>query len=311
MEILNNNMQTEKRKLQLHERPWLSLLAVAITIVVSIILASNLVMWIGLSLYATAGQVAHGITYHILTVFLFVPFVLRLPKGKRTFGQYLDDIGLTRVQPIVRLVLLGLSCCVILVLSQAAASFVYRFSEGLPITWSFVRRVFDLSGDLPPGSSSLLVSFPSIFEEAVFRGIVLTVFLGRYSERKAIIFSALGFGLMHLLNLASGRELVWVLGQVVWAFILGLFYGYLFVKTRSLLPPMIVHYLGNVFIGSLTGYMQSRASIEIQALYGVIFSLGIVPTTLMILWTRFFISRWLPSSHTLRFSEKNDETLQQ
>jgi len=131
----------------------------------------------------------------------------------------------------------------------------------------------------------------------VFRGIVLTVFLGKYSERKSIIFSALGFGLIHLLNLANGSELVWVLGQVVWAFTLGLFYGYVFVRTRSLLPPMIVHYLGNVFIGSLTGYMQSRASIEIQALFGVIFSLGIVPTTLMILWTRFFVARWLPETN--------------
>ena len=34
---------------------------------------------------------------------------------------------------------------------------------------------------------------------------------------------------------------------------------------------MIFHYLGNVFIGSLTGYMQSRASMEMQALYGVNF----------------------------------------
>jgi hypothetical protein len=92
----------------------------------------------------------------------------------------------------------------------------------------------------------------------------------------------------------NGADLVWVMGQFVWAFILGLFYGYLFVRTRSLLPPMLVHYLGNVFISSLTGYMQARASIEMQALYGVIFSLGIVPTTLMILWTRFFSSRWLP-----------------
>jgi hypothetical protein len=40
--------------------------------------------------------------------------------------------------------------------------------------------------------------------------------------------------------------------------------------------------------------MQSTASIEMQALLGVIFSLGIVPTTLMILWARFFVSRWLP-----------------
>jgi membrane protease YdiL (CAAX protease family) len=296
-----------KGKFQLHEHPWLSLLAVVITIVVSNILASNLVSWIGLSPYSPDGQFAHGLTYQILTVFIFVPFVLLLPKGKRTYRQYLDDIGLTRVQPFIQLVLLGLSCYVILALSQAAASLVTRFFEGLPVTWSFIRRVFDLSGDMPPGSPSLLVSFPSIFEEAVFRGIVLTVFLNCYSECKAIIFSALGFGLMHLLNLTNGRELVWVMGQVVWAFILGLFYGYVFVRTRSLLPPMIFHYLGNVFIGSLTGYMQSRASIEMQALYGIIFSLGIIPTSLMILWTRFFVSRWLPSGQSPVSSETNVE----
>ena len=73
------------------------------------------------------------------------------------------------------------------------------------------------------------------------------------------------------------------MGQIVWAFIIGLFYGYVFVSTRSLLPPMIVHYLSNVFISSLVGYIQSKASVEIQVLYGVTFSLGIIPTALMIL----------------------------
>jgi len=60
-------------------------------------------------------------SYHILTVFILAPFVLRLPKGKRTFRQYLDDIGLSRMQPFIRLVLFALSCYVILALSQAAA----------------------------------------------------------------------------------------------------------------------------------------------------------------------------------------------
>jgi membrane protease YdiL (CAAX protease family) len=94
--------------------------------------------------------------------------------------------------------------------------------------------------------------------------------------------------------MAFGSDPVWSLGQAVWAFTIGLFYGYVFVRTRSLLPPMIVHYLGNAFISTLFGYIQTRASIEIQALYGVIFSLGVIPVTIMILWTRFFSSRWLP-----------------
>ena len=93
------------------------------------------------------------------------------------------------------------------------------------------------------------------------------------------------------------------MGQIVWAFIIGLFYGYVFVSTRSLLPPMIVHYLSNVFISSLVGYIQSKASVEIQVLYGVTFSLGIIPTALMILWTKFFTSKWLTADSHYEISE--------
>jgi membrane protease YdiL (CAAX protease family) len=295
MESRNNNIQNEKRKFRFCEHPWLSLLVVGVTTVLLNILSGIVVfVLIGLPYDSPTGQFTTLISYHILTVFLIAPFVLRLPKGKRTFRQYLGDIRLSRIQPFIRLVLLALSCYFILALSQVAASFVYRLFEGQPINWSFIQQAFDLSRDLPPGSPSLLLSIGSIFEEIAFRGIVLTVFLSKYSERKSIIFSSIGFGLFHLLNLAVGHELVWVMGAVVWAFTIGLFYGYVFVRTRSLLPPMIVHYLGNVFISSLTGYIQTRASTEIQTLYGVIFSLGVIPVTIMILWTRFFSSRWLP-----------------
>jgi membrane protease YdiL (CAAX protease family) len=294
METPNSNVQTEKRKFHLYEHPWLATLAFMVIIVFSFALTDIVIFeGIGLSKGSLAGQFALENASKILSSFILAPIVLLLPKGKRTYKQFLDDIGFTRVQPFFRLVLLALSCYLILALSQAAASFVYRLSEGLPITWSFVRQVFDLSEDLPPGSPSLLISISGTLEEVAFRGIILTVFLNKYSERQSIIYSSLGFGLIHALNLLGGGDIVWGIGQVVWAFIIGLFYGYVFVKTRSLLPPMIVHYLGNVFISSLVGYIQARASVEIQVLYGVIFSLGIVPTTLMISWTKFFVSRWL------------------
>lgn len=295
MTSVNTNVQMEKRKFHLYEHPWLSLLVFIITTVFSIALSGIVIFGImKLPEDSPIVQFAQGMSYHILTIFILVPFVLRLPKGKRTYRQYLDDIGLTRMQPFIKLMLLAVSCYVILALSQIAASLVYRFFEGLPITLDFIRRVINFSGDLPPGSSSMLISIPSAFEEAAFRGIVLTVFLNKYSENKSIVFSSLGFGLMHVLNLANGADFIWVMGQIVWAFIIGLFYGYTFVKTRSLLPPMIVHYLGNVFISSLVGYIQTRASVEIQVLYGVTLSLGIIPATLMILWTKFFMSKWMP-----------------
>jgi len=117
-------------------------MAVVVTTVVSVFLANIVVLGIGLSLSSPIGQFANGMTFQILTVFLLVPFVLRLPMGKRTFRQYMDDIGLSRIQPFVHLVLLALSCYVILAFSQVVASFVYRLSEGLPITWYFVRQVY-------------------------------------------------------------------------------------------------------------------------------------------------------------------------
>ncbi len=289
----NNNVQVEKRKFRLYEHPWWSLLVMEVTYLVTNILAGTVIFGVmGLSGDSPVVVLALLFSYHILTVFVFAYLVFHLPKGKRTFRQFLNDIGLTRVQPFLQLILLTLTCYLILALSQVAASFAYRLSEGLPVTWSFVRQIFDISIILPPGDPSIYISLPSFFEEMAFRGILLTVFLSKYSERKAIIFSAFGFGLFHLPGLIMGQDPVWTLCQVAWAFIIGLFYGYVFVKTRSLLPSIIIHYLSNVFISLLSGYMQSKASIEIQALYGVILSIGVVPTTLMILWTRFFTSKW-------------------
>ena len=86
----------------------------------------------------------------------------------------------------------------------------------------------------------------------------------------------------------SGGDPVWVAGQAVWAAILGLFYGYITLKTNSLLPAMIVHYLHNLFVSALNAYIQTNATIPEQVLYGINFTLGAVPVVLMILWVRGF-----------------------
>jgi membrane protease YdiL (CAAX protease family) len=79
-----------------------------------------------------------------------------------------------------------------------------------------------------------------------------------------------------------------VAGQVIWAVILGFFYGYVTLKTNSLLPAMIVHYLSNLFVSALNAYIQTNATIPEQVLYGITFTLGAVPVVLMILWVRGF-----------------------
>jgi membrane protease YdiL (CAAX protease family) len=199
---------------------------------------------------------------------------------------------LLKLKPFLKLLLIGVTCYLIFLISQAAGTIIFRLSQGNPVDMEFISELFRFSNEFPPKSNGWLIALPSTLEEFLFRGVILTMFLNKYSSIKAIVFSAIPFGIMHLLNLAGDRELIWVLSQVIWSTIIGLFYGYLFVKTKSLLPLVLVHYLGNLFIGTITGYLQSNASAEIQSIYGIIFFFGLVPTTFSIIWIRFFIKKW-------------------
>ena len=290
------NDSKSERKLRFANHPWISLFVFAVLLILSAGIAANITINLfKLPSGSLMRQLIQPLLGHFLLLFILVPFVMRLPEGNRSFREYLDDIRLTNVKPLFRLIILAFSCYLILALCQVLGTVIFRFFEGLKISGEFVLSVIDISHDLPPQSWSLLVSFPSVFEEVAFRGIILTMFLRKYSERKSIIISAAAFGLIHLLNLTGGRDIVWVGGQVVWSFILGLFYGYLFVKSKSLIPNMIFHYLANVFVGSFTAYVQTAASTGIEVVYGILFTFGIVPTTFMILWVRFFVSK-LPLS---------------
>jgi len=277
----------------LSEKPWLFTFLFTLSwVVCNILIIIALILIFRLESGAQIPSTLTPVLTNILTIFVVAPFVLGFPEKGQTYGDYLSEIRLTKMQPLLGLILLGLSCYLILALSQAAGVLVYRLTQGLPVDWTFIRSSFVLANELPPRSTSWLFSVISIFEEITWRGVVLAMFLRFYNQPKAILFSAIGFGLMHILTLLDGQLPVWTAGQVVWAASLGLFYGYVTIKSDSLLPAMIVHYLGNLFIAAINAYIQNNASVPVQAVYGVVFTLGIIPTILMILWTRLFTTRW-------------------
>jgi membrane protease YdiL (CAAX protease family) len=231
-----------------------------------------------------------------ILAYLVVPFLLRLPNGSRTVRAYLDDIRLTRVRPFLPLLLLTLSCDLILILCQGTGSVVYRMSEGNPVSLRFLGQVFDLSAALPPKSTLLFAQMFSSLEEVFFRGVLLTMLLRRHSRRGAIVYSAAAFGLMHLPGMFAGAPVVVVLAQAAWAFLFGLAYGYIFVRTGCLFPSMILHWLSNVFQAPLTEYWTT-ASVPVRAFYGIVFGYGLA-ALLIILWVRLFAARWLPPRET-------------
>ncbi len=74
-------------------------------------------------------------------------------------------------------------------------------------------------------------------EEVVFRGAILRKILGMMDEKRhwvAIAISALVFGLVHL-NIPQG----------IHAFLIGLLLGWMYYRTRSILPGILFHWVNN------------------------------------------------------------------
>ncbi|GAA0182120.1 hypothetical protein SH2C18_45530 [Clostridium sediminicola] len=96
-----------------------------------------------------------------------------------------------------------------------------------------------------------------IFEEIIMRGIILEGFLNKYKHRTAIILSALLFGLFHL-NIP----------QFVNAFIMGIIFGIIYYKTRSLILCIVAHMVNNTFaiIIAGIGFSPSILSFTIGAI---------------------------------------------
>jgi membrane protease YdiL (CAAX protease family) len=82
---------------------------------------------------------------------------------------------------------------------------------------------------------------PGVFEEALVRGIVLHALAATMSRRRAIAVSAFYFAVMHM-----------QLERMADTFLFGLAYGWMFVRTGSLLPGMLAHALHNAACVVLT-----------------------------------------------------------
>jgi membrane protease YdiL (CAAX protease family) len=283
----------KKNQFSLVSHPWLFMLVFLIlTPVASTLVVLFLVYVVKLPGEALTFGFWLNALYKSLMVFLVAPFVLGYYRLAHPYAAYLSEIRLTCWKPTLKLILLGVSCWVIMAVCQVVCTFIYRLAQGGAIDLAFLGSAFPLGSEFPPNSYGWLNATTSILEEITFRGMMLSLLLRFYTPPKAVLFSALGFGAFHLLGLLDGAAPVWVIGMVIWAAILGVFYGYITLKTGSLLPAMLVHFLCNLFIYPLTAYVQDNASTLVVVLYGVTLTMGVIPAVLMSLWARALTSRW-------------------
>ena len=185
----------KKNGFSLVNHPWLFLLAFIITtIVTNLVFSVLLIVVFKLPSDAPTTGLLVNILTHGLMAFVFVPFVMGMHKRSQPYQTYLSEIRVTNWKPVLQLLILGVTCYLFLVISQFAATLIFRLSQGGAINLAFFRSSFPIESEFPPNSWGFLGSLISVFEELAFRGVVLALFLRHYGQPKAVLFSALGFG---------------------------------------------------------------------------------------------------------------------
>ena len=118
------------------------------------------------------------------------------------------------------------------------------------ITWSpvsssylfFMEQSFDILQSGWGGILAIAVIGP-VLEELLFRGAITKALLQQYSPTKAILLSALFFGVFHI-NPA----------QILPAFLIGILFAWTYYKTASLIPCTLMHILNN----SLSVFLSTK-----------------------------------------------------
>ena len=115
----------------------------------------------------------------------------------------------------------------------------------------------------------MLAILAPVMEEVLFRGILLESVREKYSSGRAIVVSALMFGVIHVIP-----------QQVVNAFVIGLILGFIYVRTDSLWPVIIIHALNNAMAYVIMQWSDGanitvRSLIENDTIYAVVYGMSL------------------------------------
>jgi len=226
------------------------------------------------------------VEFFLIEGFIALLFLLIVPKGMKlpckddTILGYTNTIGLTRVKPLVRNLIVGFGssailCCTLFIganllgVFHFAPEFLFRNPNPYPFLLGWFIWIFMIR--------------PGLWEEVAFRGVVIPLLSKKYKKIFTILISGVIFGLAHAFNiigvLLSGGDYIYTLFQVIYTTLIGFSMGYMYIKTKSLLPSIIYHYLidtiGLIF---LNVYIEN---IFLMGVFLIIF-LGVIPAILNI-----------------------------
>lgn len=154
--------------------------------------------------------------------------VLKLNPPKKKSSYLFAVLGLIGVRIIINLLWDILSPIIFSFFDSGASEVYNKLTNNIFIGNSAIEIIL---------LSLFIVIGAGIFEEILFRGLILSSFRKKCKPVGAIIFSSILFGIIHL-NVT----------QYFYGFFLGLYLGYLVYKTNSIYPAILVHILNNLLV---------------------------------------------------------------
>ncbi len=144
---------------------------------------------------------------------------------------------------------------------------VWIFAILITITINIVSLIFVPSTAVPVLFLVVVIYSNILLEEFFFRGVIQSKLERAWGQNKAWIWGGIIFGLMHIINdYAIPLLLLEDVGDVgsviidgslalVVQILNGWFLGILYIKTRNLIPCIIVHFISNYLIAILAWFI--------------------------------------------------------
>lgn len=231
------NQKSHKELFPIFRHTWEAILVLLSLYFLMMFIPVGIIFFIPLEEFAYPELIIFCIQIVFLSIYFFVLWPkFRFPKSYTRISEFANDIFLKKPKQKEDIRLGLITAGITLFCSLIAVLFTSKF-------------VLDFSTILPPTSWYVLTSLiPGIFEEICFRGILLSIFLKTThgNPKKAIILSSSIFGLFHFSNLITTRFASTII-QTIISFFGGIMFAYLTIKTHSIIPAMLSHYLIDVF----------------------------------------------------------------
>ena len=198
------------------------------------------------------------LTFIMSICFLFY-ILYQTKKWNLTYNEHPMNITMSKGRWARYLSITASFQLITVVFTAIVVTLLYlMFEEHIRNLFSFVPMV-----DLEEVQPSLVVYFlffinicilAPIYEELLFRGILLRRFTLRWSPQKSIIISSIIFGIIHLNPI-----------NIVFAFALGCVLGYAYLKTKNIFVPMLLHSFSNFLAFLQYVYTNQTANLDLPS----------------------------------------------